>query len=146
VLETPDTPHERTIHFKRAGHTHKVRVATYPLLAKKTGSPHQLVQLKELDEQNDLAEQAPELVARKVVRDLKTVLATHSLKTDVEEELDAVPSFDLREAREQFERDLILAALNAHDWYIQETADALGIDRTSLWKKMRKHGIRQQRS
>jgi len=47
----------------------------------------------------------------------------------------------LREAREDFERTFIRAALAAHDRRIQETADALGINRSHLWKKMRRLGI-----
>lgn len=146
ALAAPETPHERTIHFKRNGRTQKVRLATYPLSVQQMGSPYLLIQLTILDEPAGFPEQAPEMVARKVVRDLKTVLTTQALPIDAEHSTDTVPSFDLRDAREQFERDFILAALNAHDWYIQETADALGIDRTSLWKKMRQFGIRQQRS
>jgi two-component system nitrogen regulation response regulator NtrX len=47
----------------------------------------------------------------------------------------------LREARAQFEREHILKALIANDWKIQETAAALGIERTHLWKKMKRYGI-----
>ena len=47
----------------------------------------------------------------------------------------------LRSAREQFEREFILKTLISHNWKIQETATALGIERSHLWKKMKKHGI-----
>ena len=47
----------------------------------------------------------------------------------------------LRAAREAFERDFISASLTAHEWRIRETADALGINRSHLWKKMRRLGI-----
>jgi two-component system nitrogen regulation response regulator NtrX len=45
---------------------------------------------------------------------------------------------NLREARSQFDRDFIVASLIAHGWRIQETAEALGINRSHLWKKMRR--------
>jgi two-component system nitrogen regulation response regulator NtrX len=51
------------------------------------------------------------------------------------------PYATLREARSQFEREFILKTLIAHDWKIQETAAVLGIERTHLWKKMKRYGI-----
>jgi DNA-binding NtrC family response regulator len=39
------------------------------------------------------------------------------------------------------EKQIILAALGMHHHSRQRTADALGIDRTTLYKKMRKHGL-----
>ena len=47
----------------------------------------------------------------------------------------------LRQARMAFERDFIMKTLAAHDGRIQETADALGIQRSHLWKKMKMYGI-----
>jgi DNA-binding NtrC family response regulator len=47
----------------------------------------------------------------------------------------------LRRAIQDFEKRYILTALDKYNWKIEETADALGIDRTNLFKKMRKHGI-----
>jgi len=47
----------------------------------------------------------------------------------------------LREARTRFERDFIIKTLAAHEGRIQETADALGIQRSHLWKKMKLYGI-----
>lgn len=49
---------------------------------------------------------------------------------------------DLREAREQFERAFILQVLRAHEWRVQEAADRLGIDRSYLWKKMKRYALR----
>lgn len=39
------------------------------------------------------------------------------------------------------EKQLIIDALEAHQWNRQDTAAALGINRTTLYKKMKKHGI-----
>jgi len=47
----------------------------------------------------------------------------------------------LHEAREQFEREFILKTLITNDWKIMETAAALGIERSHLWKKMKRYGI-----
>jgi DNA-binding NtrC family response regulator len=51
---------------------------------------------------------------------------------------------DLRAARRQFEAALIRRTLRAHDGAVQATADALGIDRTSLWRKMQDYGIERE--
>ena len=47
----------------------------------------------------------------------------------------------LFEARDAWERDYILNALNAFEGNISRTADALGIERSNLYKKMRGLGI-----
>ncbi|MCB0276233.1 MAG: sigma-54-dependent Fis family transcriptional regulator, partial [Calditrichaeota bacterium] len=47
----------------------------------------------------------------------------------------------LREAREAFERSYILEVLERCEGRIGDTADALGIDRTNLFRKMQKYGI-----
>jgi two-component system nitrogen regulation response regulator NtrX len=51
------------------------------------------------------------------------------------------PYATLREARAQFEREFILKTLITHEWKIQETSAVLGIERTHLWKKMKRYGI-----
>ncbi|GIW91612.1 MAG: sigma-54-dependent Fis family transcriptional regulator [Pirellulaceae bacterium] len=48
---------------------------------------------------------------------------------------------NLREAREAFEREHIRRMLLAYDGRINETAEALGIDRSHLWKKMKRYGL-----
>ncbi len=47
----------------------------------------------------------------------------------------------LKAALQDPERRILLDALESHQWNRQETADALGINRTTLYKKMKKHGI-----
>jgi PAS domain S-box-containing protein len=39
------------------------------------------------------------------------------------------------------EREAIIEALGTNDWNVQKTANALGIDRTTLWRKMKKGGV-----
>ena len=65
-------------------------------------------------------------------------LARSSGQRMVEEE-EAVEG--LREAREAFEREHIRSVLIAHEGRVQEAAAALGIDRTSLWRKMQMLGV-----
>jgi PAS domain S-box-containing protein len=39
------------------------------------------------------------------------------------------------------EKDTLLRALQANNWQIENTARGLGINRTTLWRKMKKHGL-----
>ena len=54
---------------------------------------------------------------------------------------DVGPGMTLREALETPERQIILGALDAHDWNRQETAVSLDINRTTLYKKMKRYGL-----
>lgn len=47
----------------------------------------------------------------------------------------------LKEARQEFEKQYIKKILEEYGWRIQETASALGIDRTNLFKKMKSYEI-----
>jgi len=49
----------------------------------------------------------------------------------------------LREALAEPERQIILAALRAHDWNRQHTAAALDINRTTLYKKIKQYGLEE---
>jgi two-component system nitrogen regulation response regulator NtrX len=52
----------------------------------------------------------------------------------------AAGSYDglpLQEARRRFEKDLIVRALETTDWNVSRAADALGLERTNLHKKMK---------
>ncbi len=51
------------------------------------------------------------------------------------------PLRPLREARREFEREYIRKALVANDWHMTRTAQQLGVERSYLWKIMRKYGI-----
>jgi two-component system nitrogen regulation response regulator NtrX len=51
----------------------------------------------------------------------------------------------LHEARERFEREYILKALAAQQGNISRTAEALGVERSNLYRKMRAFGIAPSR-
>jgi transcriptional regulator of acetoin/glycerol metabolism len=46
--------------------------------------------------------------------------------------------------RDEAERECILAALEANGWKRADTAASLGMDKATLWRKMKKLGIRDQ--
>jgi two-component system nitrogen regulation response regulator NtrX len=56
-------------------------------------------------------------------------------------EPEGAPPQSLHDARERFERDYILRALAAQQGNISRTADALGVERSNLYRKMRAFGI-----
>lgn len=57
------------------------------------------------------------------------------------EETPADAGNDLYDARDQFERAYIQKALADEEGHLQNTADALGIDRSTLWRKMQEHDL-----
>jgi two-component system nitrogen regulation response regulator NtrX len=52
-----------------------------------------------------------------------------------------VAALSLHDARERFERDYILRALAAQQGNMSRTAEALGVERSNLYRKMRAFGI-----
>jgi DNA-binding NtrC family response regulator len=55
--------------------------------------------------------------------------------------LDTYTPMPLRTALEEPEKQIILAALEANDWNRQQTAEALDINRTTLYKKIKQYGL-----
>ncbi|MBW2432238.1 MAG: sigma 54-interacting transcriptional regulator [Deltaproteobacteria bacterium] len=55
----------------------------------------------------------------------------------------AVPTAAARNAlsSDNKERDKLVATLQRHNWHRNKSARALGIDRTTLWRKMKKYGL-----
>jgi two-component system nitrogen regulation response regulator NtrX len=54
----------------------------------------------------------------------------------------AAPAGTLRALRAQAERQIVLSALDKHDWHVTRTAESLGLaDHSSLLKIMRRHGL-----
>ena len=53
-------------------------------------------------------------------------------------------SLSLKEAMEAPEKNIIRAALAANQWNRQDTADALKINRTTLYKKMKRYGLEDE--
>lgn len=57
----------------------------------------------------------------------------------------SIPAKSLRELKDNFEKEILLDALTKHDWKVSETAKTLGIERSNLFKKMKKYNIRNQK-
>jgi len=61
------------------------------------------------------------------------------------EEAVLAPDAPLRDAREDFERRYILAALRRHRGNVTRTAEALDLERSNLYRKLRSYGIEVER-
>jgi transcriptional regulator of acetoin/glycerol metabolism len=55
--------------------------------------------------------------------------------------VDRVAKAEVTVRRDQRERELIVEVLEEHRWHRQKAAQALGMDRTTLWRKMKKYNI-----
>ncbi len=64
-----------------------------------------------------------------------------SVKQDQDKHQMRCSPIGLKEARAEPEKRLILQILDAHNWNRQETAKALQINRTTLYKKMKRYGL-----
>lgn len=56
------------------------------------------------------------------------------------------PDTSLKAALKRYERDYIIQQLAIYQWNVIETAAALGIDRTNLFRKMKAHNVPTKRS
>jgi DNA-binding NtrC family response regulator len=64
-----------------------------------------------------------------------------SIRQDQSQQEKPYKPVSLKQARAEPEKTLIRQALEAHDWNRQETAKALQINRTTLYKKMKLYGL-----
>ena len=55
----------------------------------------------------------------------------------VQTHLDFAPDTGLKEAKSHFEREFILKKLKENDWNISKTAQAIGIERAHLHRKIK---------
>lgn len=82
---------------------------------------------------------------RAVIMAASEIIAEEDLATMVEAPLTASSALDqdlsLRAAREIFERRLILAKLRESGGSVRKAADALGIERSHLYRKLKAYGI-----
>jgi len=71
------------------------------------------------------------------------------LRAETNRTLSASPNgrlLPLKRALEAPERDIVLQALGANNWNMRRTAEALQVNRTTLYNKVRKYGLNRKRS
>ncbi len=67
------------------------------------------------------------------------------LGTHAEAPVEIAPNLPLREARDEFEKQYILSRLREFAGNVCRTADALGVERSNLYRKLNAYGIRVER-
>ena len=67
--------------------------------------------------------------------------ARSALPPDATTDLSRYGAVPLKELRDLVERDYILKKLEEHEWNITQAAQALGVERTNLHKKIKQHGL-----
>lgn len=90
------------------------------------------------------------VVERMVVLATDAVLGTDLLPPDIAAAGSVASAIEpgalrISNVRDGAERDCVLAALEANGWKRRETAEALGMDKATLWRKMKKYGITDAR-
>lgn len=56
-------------------------------------------------------------------------------------DMNSYDGLSLKKAREEFERQFILVKLESNDWNVSKTAEAIGIERSNLHRKLRTYNI-----
>lgn len=120
------------------------RVATKSVSAQSVELLTALPWYGNLDELCDVVRRLVRRVPDRLIR-LSDVLAEVSLDRDA---ITAAryDGLTLKEARERFERDYLTAALEHHRGRMSDTAKALGIQRTNLYRKVRRLSVARRRS
>jgi len=72
----------------------------------------------------------PQVFFEKTLRSLKGASSGSSLNANT-----------FREAKEEFEKEFLLHKLEEHGWNISRTAEAIGIERSNLHRKIKTYGI-----
>ena len=113
-------------------------------LPHKTFSPKAFPLLKN-NNWNGNVRELRNVIERIAVLNLETIISpaliSQALHTKQLAPLKAKSDPSLRTAREKFEKEYILKILAENNSKIQKTADVLGIQRSHLWKKMKRFGI-----
>ncbi len=80
-----------------------------------------------------------------IMSDGKTISAADFTWLSTTNEISAKTTLSLKEAKSDFERNYILGKLEENEWNVTRTADALGIERSNLHRKLRSYDIDLQK-
>jgi two-component system, NtrC family, nitrogen regulation response regulator NtrX len=123
-------------------------IASHLRMRPKTMSPEAMALLSAYDwRKNNVRELRNCLERMMIASDLPVIGLSDAPPEIRSEDRDEVsdptaPPGTLKALKAQAERQIVLAALERHDWHITQTAEALGLaDHSSLLKIMRRHGL-----
>jgi len=81
-----------------------------------------------------------EISNKVILRHLRNKISAQ--KSDGKEELSRFFAIEnIKESTASFEREYIIYHLGRNDWHVSRTAEAIGLERTTLYKKMKQLGI-----
>ena len=123
----------------------KIAPEAVALLAKYDWRKNNVRELRNCLERMMIASDTEVMGADDVPPEIRSDLAAAlRAKADEEESDETAAPGTLKALKTQAERQIVLAALERHDWQVTRTADALGLaDHSSLLKIMRRHGLRK---
>ncbi len=82
------------------------------------------------------------ITGKNLREDLRTMQAAALLREDEKDLSDHMQAeMDLKEARDTFEKKLIIHRLQLYHWNVTQTAESLGIERSNLHRKIKQLGI-----
>jgi two-component system nitrogen regulation response regulator NtrX len=87
------------------------------------------------------------LIERMMILSPTEEIRREDLPAEIRDRFDEgiAPDAPLRTARDDFERRYILAALKRHRGNVSRTAEALDLERSNLYRKLRAYGIEVER-
>lgn len=119
-------------------------IASQLRMRPKTASPEALALLAEYDWRKNNIRELRNCLERMMIASDADVIEAFDVPPEIrgEERDDVSAPGTLKALKTQAERQILLAALEKHDWQVTRTAEALGLaDHSSLLKIMRRHGL-----
>jgi DNA-binding NtrC family response regulator len=123
-------------------------IASHLRVRQKPIAPHAVALLAVHDWRKNNVRELRNCLERMMIASDAAVIGTADAPPEIRgEERDetadpAAPPGTLKALKAQAERQIIVAALDRHDWHVTRTAEALGLaDHSSLLKIMRRHGL-----
>jgi DNA-binding NtrC family response regulator len=110
----------------------------------KSASPEALAMLAGYDWRKNNIRELRNCLERMMIASDANVIEAFDVPPEIrgEERDDVSAPGTLKALKTQAERQILLAALEKHDWQVTRTAEALGLaDHSSLLKIMRRHGL-----
>lgn len=118
-------------------------IASYLRVRPKTVAPEALALLAAYDWRKNNVRELRNCLERMMIASDAPILTVSDVPPEIQEEAHDVSNPEtLKALKAQAERQIVLEALEKHDWQITRTAEALGLaDHSSLLKIMRRHGL-----
>jgi len=126
-------------------------IAAHLAVRAKTMAPEAMTLLAAADWQKNNVRELRNCLERMLIASDAAVIGVADVPPEIRgDDRDAAsdpsaPAGSLKALKAQAERDILLTALETHEWHVTRTAEALGLaDHSSLLKIMRRHGLSKE--